>query len=174
MILHCCCAELDCCRDSRFIMSPSDAEKRVNITETVKVLIVGVPNGSNSTQGEHKMSSPVRILGIAGSLWRDSFNRATRRAASELAPEGASIETSSWMVSPASMRTTSKIRPGKVVELKQRVREADPILFVTPELNYSTPGVLKNAIDRASRPYGDSAWNGKPAAFSGASIARFY
>jgi len=60
--------------------------------------------------------------------------------------------------------------PVKVVELKRRIREADAILFVTPEYNYSVPGVLKNAIDWASRPYGDSAWNGKPAAIMGASI----
>ena len=60
--------------------------------------------------------------------------------------------------------------PEKVVELKRRVREADGILFVTPEYNYSVPGVLKNAIDWASRPYGESAWSGKPAAIMGASI----
>jgi chromate reductase len=57
-----------------------------------------------------------------------------------------------------------------VIELKRRIREADAILIVTPEYNYSIPGVLKNAIDWASRPYGDSAWNGKPVALMGASI----
>jgi chromate reductase len=56
------------------------------------------------------------------------------------------------------------------VELKQRIRAADAVLIVTPEYNYSVPGVLKNAIDWASRPYGDSAWNGKPAAIMGASV----
>ena len=56
------------------------------------------------------------------------------------------------------------------MELKKRVCEADAILFVTPEYNYSVPGVLKNAIDWASRPYGDNEWNGKPAAIMGASI----
>jgi chromate reductase len=60
--------------------------------------------------------------------------------------------------------------PAKVAELKKRVRDADALLFVTPEYNYSVPGVLKNAIDWASRPYGDSAWDGKPAAIMGASI----
>jgi chromate reductase len=60
--------------------------------------------------------------------------------------------------------------PPKVIELKRRIREADAILIVTPEYNYSIPGVLKNAIDWASRPYGDSAWNGKPVAVMGASI----
>jgi chromate reductase, NAD(P)H dehydrogenase (quinone) len=59
--------------------------------------------------------------------------------------------------------------PPKVSDFKRRIREADAILFVTPEYNYSVPGVLKNAIDWASRPYGDSAWNGKPAAIMGAS-----
>jgi len=56
------------------------------------------------------------------------------------------------------------------VELKKRIRAADAVLIVTPEYNYSIPGVLKNAIDWASRPYGDSAWNGKPAAIMGASV----
>ena len=60
--------------------------------------------------------------------------------------------------------------PTKVVELKRRVRESDAILIVTPEYNYSIPGVLKNAVDWASRPYGDSAWDGKPVAVMGASI----
>ena len=56
-----------------------------------------------------------------------------------------------------------------MVDLKRKVREADAIIFVTPEYNYSISGVLKNAIDWASRPYGDSAWDGKPAAIMGAS-----
>jgi chromate reductase len=60
--------------------------------------------------------------------------------------------------------------PAKVTELKRRIREANAILFVTPEYNWSVSGVLKNAIDWASRPHGDSAWNGKPAAIMGATI----
>lgn len=116
------------------------------------------------------MTSPVRILGIAGSLRRESYNRATLRAAIELAPEGASIETFELDGIPGFNQDEEQNPPDKVVELKQRVREADAILFVTPEYNYSIPGVLKNAIDWASRPYGDSAWNGKPAAIMGASI----
>jgi chromate reductase len=60
--------------------------------------------------------------------------------------------------------------PPKIVELKAGVRAADAILFVTPEYNYSIPGVLKNAIDLASRPYGDNAWNAKPVALAGASV----
>ena len=116
------------------------------------------------------MSRPVRILGIAGSLRRESYNRAALRAAIELAPEGATIETFELDGIPGFNQDEEQNPPAKVVELKKRVREADAILFVTPEYNYSVPGVLKNAIDWASRPYGDSAWNGKPAAMMGASI----
>jgi chromate reductase len=60
--------------------------------------------------------------------------------------------------------------PALVADFKTKIRMADAILFVTPEYNYSVPGVLKNAIDWASRPYGDSAWEGKPVAVMGASI----
>jgi chromate reductase len=116
------------------------------------------------------MSKPIRILGIAGSLRRDSYNRAALRAATELAPGGASIETFELDGIPVFNQDEEQNPPAKVVELKKRIREADAILFVTPEYNYSVPGVLKNAIDWASRPYGDSAWNGKPAAIMGASV----
>jgi chromate reductase len=71
------------------------------------------------------MSSSVRILGIAGSLRRDSFNRATLRAASELAPEGASMETFELDGIPGFNQDDEQNPPGKVVELKQRVREAE-------------------------------------------------
>ena len=116
------------------------------------------------------MSKPVRILGIAGSLRRESYNRAALRAATELVPEGASIETFELDGLPGFNQDEEQQPPAKVTELKKRIREADAILFVTPEYNYSVPGVLKNAIDWASRPYGDSAWDGKPAAIMGASV----
>src|SRR5687768_12340475 len=116
------------------------------------------------------MSNPVRILGIACTLRRDSYTRATLRAATELAPEGASIETFELDGIPGFNQDDEQNPPDKVVELKKRIREADALLFVTPEYNYSIPGVLKNAIDWASRPYGDSAWSGKPAAIMGASV----
>ena len=116
------------------------------------------------------MSKPVRILGIAGSLRRQSFNRAALRAAVELVPVGASIDVFELDGLPGFNQDEEQNPPAKVTELKQRIREADAILFVTPEYNYSVPGVLKNAIDWASRPYGDSAWNGKPAAIIGASV----
>lgn len=116
------------------------------------------------------MNKPIRILGIAGSLRRESYNRAALRAATQLVPEGAAIEAFELDGIPGFNQDEEQNPPVKVVELKKRIREADAILIVTPEYNYSVPGVLKNAIDWASRPYGDSAWNGKPAAIMGASI----
>lgn len=115
------------------------------------------------------MSEPIRILGIAGSLRRESYNRAALRAATQLLPQGATLEIFDLDGIPMFNQDEEKNPSAKVVELKRRIREADAVLFVTPEYNYSVPGVLKNAIDWASRPYGDSAWNGKPAAIMGAS-----
>ena len=116
------------------------------------------------------MNDPLVILGIAGSLRKQSFNRALLRAAQELVPEGARIETFELEGIPAFNEDEEANPHPRVTELKQRIRAADAILFVTPEYNYSIPGVLKNAIDCASRPYGDSAWTGKPVAIMGASV----
>jgi chromate reductase len=116
------------------------------------------------------MNRPIRILGISGSLRRDSYNSAALRAAAELAPEGAVVEPFALDGLPLFNQDQELTPPATVVELKRQIREADAILIVTPEYNYSVPGVLKNAIDWASRPYGDNAWDGKPAAIMGASI----
>lgn len=116
------------------------------------------------------MSKPINILGIAGSLRRQSYNRSALRAARKLAPAGVTISIFELEGIPAFNEDDENNPPAKVVELKQQIRAADALLFVTPEYNYSVPGVLKNAIDWASRPYGDNAWSGKPAAIMGASI----
>ncbi|MGH7844546.1 MAG: NADPH-dependent FMN reductase [Candidatus Binatia bacterium] len=116
------------------------------------------------------MSKPVRILGIAGSLRRGSYNRAALREATRLVPEDATLDIFELDGIPGFNQDEEQNPPAKVAELKRRVREADAILIVTPEYNYSVPGVLKNAIDWASRPYGNSAWSGKPVAIMGASV----
>lgn len=116
------------------------------------------------------MSSPLTILGIAGSIRKQSFNRAALRAAQQLAPSDARIEIFEIDGIPGFNQDEEENPPEKVAKLKERIRAADAILIVTPEYNYSVPGVLKNAIDWASRPYGDSAWEGKPVAVMGASI----
>ena len=115
------------------------------------------------------MSNPVTILGIAGSLRRQSYNRAVLRAATQLMPASATLESFDLADVPVFNEDTEGSPPEAVLKLKDRIRAADAILFVTPEYNYSVPGVLKNAIDWASRPYGDSAWDGKPAAIMGVS-----
>ncbi|HYH55839.1 MAG TPA: NAD(P)H-dependent oxidoreductase [Anseongella sp.] len=117
------------------------------------------------------MDNQFRILGIAGSLRQGSFNRAALREAAKLAPEGTVVEIFELEGGiPGFNQDEENNPPPKITELKQKIREADALLFVTPEYNYSVPGVLKNAIDWASRPYGDSAFDGKPAAVMGASI----
>ena len=115
------------------------------------------------------MDQSFRILGIAGSLRRQSYNRAALEAAKELVREGVELTTFDLAGIPPFNQDEELAPPAAVTEFKRRIREADAILFVTPEYNYSVPGVLKNAIDWASRPYGDSAWSGKAAAIMGAS-----
>jgi chromate reductase len=114
------------------------------------------------------MESTVRILGIAGSLRKGSWNRAALRAAQALAPEGVSVDVFDLDGIPLFNQDNETPPPARVAELRAQVRAADAILFVTPEYNYSIPGVLKNAIDWGSRPYGQSSWQGKPVAVMGA------
>lgn len=111
----------------------------------------------------------ITILGIVGSLRKDSFNHAALKAARELAPEGAVVELIELHGIPVFNQDEEMALPAAVLEFKRRILAADAILFATPEYNYSVPGVLKNAIDWASRPFGESAWTGKPAALMGAS-----
>lgn len=117
------------------------------------------------------MEKTLTILGIAGSLRRASYNRGVLRAAQELVLEGAKIEIFELEGILPFNQDEEKNPPREVTELKERIRAADAILFCTPEYNYSVPGVLKNAIDWASRPYGDNAWNDKPVAVMGASVS---
>ena len=112
----------------------------------------------------------IKIIGIAGSLRQGSYNRAALQAAESLCPQDAELDIFEINGIPGFNQDEEKNPPDKIVELKKRVRAAHAVLFVTPEYNYSIPGVLKNAIDWASRPYGDNAWNGKPVAIMGASI----
>jgi chromate reductase, NAD(P)H dehydrogenase (quinone) len=117
------------------------------------------------------MADQVRILGIAGSLRKASYNRGALRAAQQLCPQGAKIEVFELDGIPPFNQDDERSPPQKVVEFKQEIRGADAILLVTPEYNYGMPGVLKNAIDWASRPYGDNAWNGKPVAIMSAAMS---
>jgi chromate reductase len=116
------------------------------------------------------MPETIKILGIAGSLRNESYNKSALKAAQALAPDGTTVEIFDIAGIPPFNQDDEHNMPPKVTEFKKRIQAADAILFVTPEYNYSVPGVLKNAIDWASRPYGESAWHGKPVAIMGASV----
>lgn len=116
------------------------------------------------------MEKNIKIFGISGSLRAGSYNSAVLRAAVTLVPENVEIDIFDKLGEiPPFNQDLEKTLPDVVKTLKERIRATDAVLFVTPEYNYSVSGVLKNAIDWASRPYGDSAWEGKPVAIISAS-----
>ena len=117
------------------------------------------------------MSDKITVLGFAGSLRKMSYNKALLRAALELAPEDVQLEIFDLEGIPLYNQDLDNNLPERVKEFKKKIRAADAILIATPEYNYSMPGVLKNAIDWASRPPGDNAFDGKPLAIMSASIA---
>ncbi len=116
------------------------------------------------------MTSKLSILGFAGSLRQGSYNRAILRAAQEMVPNEAKLEIFDLGGIPPFNQDLEKQPAEKVKEFKAAIRTADALLIATPEYNYSMPGVLKNALDCASRPYGDNALDGKPVAIMGASM----
>jgi len=117
---------------------------------------------------------PMNVLGFAGSLRKGSFNRMLLRSAVELAPPGMTIDTVELDQIPLyNGDVEAQGDPEPVAEWKDLIGRSDAILVVTPEYNYGVPGVLKNAIDWASRPPGKSVLNGKPAAIMGATPGAF-
>lgn len=112
----------------------------------------------------------LRVLGFAGSLRRDSFNRRLLRAASELAPTGMKVQIFDLRAIPLyNFDVEQSGDPPSVTAFKDAIRNADALLVATPEYQHGVPGVLKNALDWASRPPGMSALQGKPVAIMGAS-----
>ncbi len=111
----------------------------------------------------------IHVLGISGSLRRASYNTGLLRAASELLPDGMTLEIYDLSSIPLYNQDIADIAfPEPVKHFKERIRAADALLIATPEYNYSVTGVLKNAIDWASRPPQENAWNDKPLAIVGA------
>jgi chromate reductase len=117
----------------------------------------------------------MRVLGISGSLRRDSYNTALLRAAAERLPAGAELVEYVGLgeIPPYDADLEAEGVPAVVAELRAAVGAADAVLVATPEYNHSLPGQLKNALDWISRPAGKSAMNGKPAAAIGASTGMF-
>lgn len=116
------------------------------------------------------MSKPIRVLGVAGSLRKASYNRALLRAAMELAPVGmtlANFELDDVPIYNGDVEAAGD--PPGVAAMKQAIAAADGVLFVTPEYNHGVPGVMKNALDWASRPPRSAPLGGKPVGIIGAS-----
>ena len=109
------------------------------------------------------MPAPRRVAVVVGSLRKDSLNRKTAKALAAMAPPSLKLEIVEIGQLPLYNQDDDANPPAASVAFKEKIAGADAVLFVTPEYNRSVPGVLKNAIDVASRPYGKSAWKGKPA-----------
>ena len=114
-----------------------------------------------------------KILTFAGSLRVGSYNKALVRAAVEVAPENVTVEVFDLEGIPLFNQDNENTPPPKVAEFKEKIRNADALLIATPEYNYSVPGVLKNALDWASRPYRDNVLANKKVAIMSASTGRF-
>lgn len=111
-----------------------------------------------------------KIAVIVGSLRKESYNLKTAKALVELAPESLSFEFLDIGHLPMFNEDLEATPPEEWTAFREHIRAADGLLFLTPEYNRSVPGVLKNAIDVGSRPYGQNSWDGKPAAVVSVSI----
>ena len=111
----------------------------------------------------------IKVLGIVGSLRKESYNRKLMVAAGELMPEGMELEIAEIVDIPIYNEDALEVGPPEsVLKLKEKIAGADALLIATPEYNWSIPGVLKNAIDWISRPINTTPLQGKPAALMGA------
>ena len=114
--------------------------------------------------------SQFKIAVVIGSLRKDSFNRKLALALAHLAPPDFTFEHLEIGDLPLYNQDEDGNQSAPVKRFKSQIAAAQGLLFITPEYNRSIPGVLKNAIDQASRPYGQSAWGGKPAGVIGVSV----
>jgi chromate reductase, NAD(P)H dehydrogenase (quinone) len=117
----------------------------------------------------------MRILGLSGSLRRDSHNTSLLRAAAKALPPGVELELFDGLADLPHYDADLDVDPAhvSVERLREAIADADGVLIATPEYNGSIPGALKNALDWASRPFPDNALRGKPAAVVGASTGMF-
>jgi chromate reductase, NAD(P)H dehydrogenase (quinone) len=119
------------------------------------------------------MQEQIKVLAFAGSLRKGSYNKALIRAAVEEKPDSMSIEVFDLQDIPSYNADLDNQLPQIVAEFKNKIQAADALLIATPEYNYSVSGVLKNAIDWASRPAVGNPLEGKPVAIMSASTGRF-
>jgi chromate reductase len=119
------------------------------------------------------MEKELKVLGFVGSLRKASYNKGLMRVALQLLPEGVALEVFDISQFPLFNQDDLDYGPPEIVkQFKAKIRAADAVLIASPEYNYSIPGVLKNAIDWASRPVVDNAFDGKPVAVMSASMGR--
>ena len=116
--------------------------------------------------------SQIQIAVVVGSLRKESVNRQLAQALIKLAPAELSLKLLDVDL-PLFNQDKESDPPESVRQFKAAIQAADGVVFVTPEYNRSIPGVLKNALDQGSRPYGKSVWTGKPAGVLGASIGAY-
>lgn len=114
-----------------------------------------------------------KILAISGSLRKDSYNTTVLKNAVKIAPEGIEVEIFDIHDVPLYNEDIESPLPEAVVQLKQKIEEADAVLFASPEYNYSITGVLKNILDWGSRPSGHSSWKRKVAGIIGVTDGMF-
>ncbi|HEX7437767.1 MAG TPA: NAD(P)H-dependent oxidoreductase [Caldimonas sp.] len=110
------------------------------------------------------MASPRNVAVVVGSLRKGSFNRKLALALAAMAPPALSLKIVEIGQLPLYNQDLDEQPPAAWVDFRQQIAQSDALLFITPEYNRSVPGPLKNAIDVGSRPYGKSAWAGKPGA----------
>lgn len=110
------------------------------------------------------MAQSRNVAVLVGSLRKESLNRKLALALAGMAPEGLKLEIAEIGALPLYNQDDEANPPEAVTRFKQQIKAADALLFITPEYNRSVPGALKNAIDHASRPYGQSVLSGKPGA----------
>jgi chromate reductase len=129
-----------------------------------------IPASVSDLSPKESNMSQYNIAVVVGSLRKDSFNRQLANAVVRLAPTEFSFKQLEIGDLPLYNQDHDAQQAASVLRLKAEISAAQGLLFVTPEYNRSMPGVLKNAIDHASRPYGQNAWAGKPAGVLGASV----
>ena len=118
-----------------------------------------------------KSTKTFRVIGISGSGRKGSYNTALLRAAKQVVPRGVILEIVDVSRFPLFNEDLESQMPAIVKDFKQKVKEADAVLFLTPEYNYSLSGIMKNAIEWGNRPDGENSWRGKPAAIVSASAS---
>jgi chromate reductase len=122
-----------------------------------------VVSGAAANEEGNRMDHRYRVAVLVGSLRKESLNRKVAKALQKMAPPSLDLEIVEIGNLPLYNQDDEANPPQVSAAFKQKIQQADAVIFVTPEYNRGVPGVLKNAIDIASRPYGKSAWNAKPA-----------